>query len=299
MKRLVWGVAVVLTVVGAGATALWAWPVGTGAGSAVNLGGMEGDPDRGAYLARMAGCIACHTDIEGGGAALAGGPPLKTKFGTFYGPNLTTDTEKGIGAWTIEDFARAVRRGVSPDGEPYYPAFPYPFYAAFSDQDIADLWAAFQTVPAVAEAAPEHEMVFPFSFRPGLKLWQAAFLDGQPHRVDPSRSDLWNRGAFLVTGPTHCGACHTPRNFAGAREAELRLHGAPDLPNGGKSPPITAEALKAEGWTIEDMVYALRTGITPSGDAFGGAMAEVVREGTAFLEDRDLQAIATYILDAE
>lgn len=295
MRRLVLVFATALALAGAGATALWAWPVRV----PVTLGGEKGSADRGAYLARMSGCIACHTDIEAEGAPLAGGPPLKTKFGTFYGPNLTPDPAYGIGAWSIEQFANAVRHGASPDGEPYYPAFPYPFYAAFSDQDIRDLWAAFQSVPPVAEPSRPHELLFPFSLRPGLKLWRAAFLEGAPRRDDPKRSDLWNRGAFLVTGPTHCGACHTPRNFAGAREAELRLHGASDLPNGGKSPPITTEALKAEGWTVNDMVYALRTGITPSGDAFGGAMAEVVREGTSFLEDRDLEAIATYLLDAE
>ena len=97
----------------------------------------------GAYLARMAGCIACHTNTKDAGAPLAGGLALKTKFGTFYSPNLTTDKEHGIGSWTVDDFSRAVRLGVSPDDEPYYPAFPYPFYSKLSDQDIADLWAAF------------------------------------------------------------------------------------------------------------------------------------------------------------
>lgn len=296
MRRLAWGIAVALVLAGAGATALWAWPVGRDRAS---LEGLEGDPERGAYLARMSGCIACHTEIEKDGAPLAGGPPLKTKFGTFYAPNLTTDSVNGIGKWSVETFAKAVRQGVSPEGEPYYPAFPYPFYAAFSDQDVVDLWAAFQTVPPAAEASKDHALNFPFGFRPGLKLWRAAFFDDQPHWENSARGDLWNRGAFLVVGPTHCGACHTPRNFAGAREAELRLHGASDLPNGGKSPPITTKALKEGGWTVNDMVYALRTGIMPSGDAFGGAMAEVVREGTAFLEDRDLEAIATYLLDAD
>ena len=246
----------------------------------------------------MSGCIACHTDTSGG-APLAGGVRLSTEFGSFYSPNLTTDPVHGLGEWTIAQFAKAVRQGVSPDGKPYYPAFPYPFYAWMSDQDIADLWAAFQTVPPVDRPSIEQDLGFPFSFRPGLKLWRALFLDDNADYRQPDRSDLWNRGKFIVEGPAHCGACHTPRNLAGARQAELSMHGADKLPDGGKSPPITTQALVDKGWTAADLKYALKTGILPDGDAFGGLMGEVVRDGTRFLTDRDLDAIAAYLLNKD
>jgi mono/diheme cytochrome c family protein len=295
MKRLLLLAGAALVFTGAAVAAVKLWPIG----SPVLLSAGPGDPGHGAYLARMAGCIACHTDSEAGGAPLAGGLRLPTGFGEFYSPNLTTDADHGIGAWTVTDFAKAVRQGVSPDGRPYYPAFPFPFYARLSDQDVADLWAAFQTVPAVPNPSKPQDMRFPFSFREGLKLWRAAFLNTGPFPPEPEKSDLWNRGKYIVEGPAHCGACHTPRNFAGARQAELRLHGATGLPDGGKSPPITAEALKRNGWTVDTLKYALKTGILPDGDAFGGSMGEVVRDGTSFLTDQDLTAIATYLLERD
>ncbi|MAS05196.1 MAG: cytochrome C [Ahrensia sp.] len=295
MRRLITIAALAAILAAGGGFALSAWPVG----NTVTLSGLEGDAARGAYLARMSGCIACHTDSEDGGAPLAGGVQLETGFGTFHSPNLTTDYERGIGAWTPEMFAKAVRQGVSPEGEPYYPAFPYPFYSRFSDQDIADLWAAFRTVPAVETASEPQDLRFPYSFRPALKAWRALFLDLGPLEPMPERSEAWNRGRYIVRGPAHCGACHTPRNLLGARQAELALHGAKDLPDGGKSPPITADRLKAQGWTVKNLAYALRSGITPEGDAFGGSMGEVVRDGTAFLSDADLRAIALYLLDKD
>lgn len=264
-----------------------------------SLAQLTGDPAHGAYLARMSGCIACHTDSKNDGAPLAGGVKLPTSFGTFYSPNITTDAANGIGAWDVEIFAKAVRQGVSPQGRPYYSAFPYPFYAKFSDQDIADLWAAFQTVPAVDTASRPHEMMFPFNVRAGLKVWRAAFLDLEPFRPNPEKSQGWNRGKFIVKGPAHCGACHTPRNFIGARQAEEFLHGEDNLPGGDTAPPITTDTLVKAGWTKTDLTTALRTGILPDGDVFGGSMSEVVREGTAFMSDADLDAIATYLMDDE
>jgi mono/diheme cytochrome c family protein len=294
-RRLLWIGAAATVVTVAGTLALSAWPIAV----PQKLSVTTGDPNRGAYLARASGCIACHTNVTGGGKPLAGGPPLKTKFGTFYAPNLTTDKETGIGDWTIEQFAAAVRNGVSPDGRPYYPAFPYLFYSKLSDQDIADLWTAFQTVPPVQQASNPQELTFPFNLRFGLKLWRAAFQGNEPFTPRPDKDEAWNRGAFLVRGPAHCGACHTPRNLAGARDAEFALHGAPEMPDGGKSPPITSSALKKRGWTEEALAFALRSGVMPDGDVFGGTMGEVVRDGTSFLSDGDLKAIATYLLDPE
>lgn len=270
------------------------WPIGNEAASIA----LQGDVQRGAYLARVSGCISCHSDFENGGAPLAGGAGLSTEFGTFYPPNLTTDATHGIGDWAIEEFAKAIRQGISPDGEPYYPAFSYPFYADMTDQDIADLWAAFQTVPSVSESAPEHDVSFPFDQRWGLKLWRAAFLYDPDTEPDPTRSDEWNRGKALVRGPAHCAACHTPRNVAGGRILSQVFTGNDNLPGESKAPSITTQSLTEGDWTVSNLVYALQTGITPSGDAFGGSMTEVVQGNTRFMSPVDLKAMATYLLDS-
>ena len=270
------------------------WPIGVDKPDI----SLTGDVSRGAYLARASGCIACHTNAEAGGAPLAGGVKLDTPFGVLYSPNLTTDPDVGIGDWSVEEFAKAVRQGISPDGQPYYPAFTYPFYANFTDQDIADLWAAFQTVPPVAEPAPTHDMAFPFNQRWGLKLWRAAFLE--PPSTDPvaGNGDLWNRGRELVGGATHCAACHTARNLLGARiSGDKHFAGNPSLPGGSKAPAIDYKTLRSRGWTVDTLAYALETGILPDGDTFGGSMSEVVLEGTRFLTAEDRKAIATYLMD--
>ena len=192
----------------------------------------------------------------------------------------------------------AVRQGISPEGEPYYPTFTYPFYADFSDQDIADLWAAFQTVAPAAESAPVHEATFPFDQRWGLKLWRAAYLSDPQTEPVEGKSETWNRGRELVRGATHCGACHTGRNLAGARVASAVFAGNDALPGGNKAPSILPEDLAERGWTVANLSYALQSGVTPSGDVFGGSMGEVVQNGTRFLSKDDLRAMATYLLDS-
>lgn len=270
------------------------WPIGK-AEQAIEL---AGDVNRGAYLARAAGCIACHSDVSNGGAPLAGGVSFETPFGTLYSPNLTTDRTHGMGGWSLTEFAKAVRQGVAPNGSPYYPAFPYAFYASFSDQNIADLWAAFQTVPPVAVASKPEEMSFPFDQRWGLKLWRAAFL--VPPKTDriPQKGEIWNRGRQLVEGAGHCAACHTERNILGGRKTGLNhLAGGSPVKGNRKIPNITPAHLKDRGWTVDTLSYALKTGITPDGDALGGTMGEVVLMGTSFLTQNDREAIATYLLD--
>ena len=140
-------------------------------------------------------------------------------------------------------------------------------------------------------------MVPPFNFRPGLKVWREMFLDPAPLQPDSNRSEEWNRGRFIVRGPAHCGACHTPRNLLGARQTDRFLQGADRQPGGGTSPAITPDALKRKGWTVSALQHALQNGITPEGDVFGGSMGEVVRDGTSFLSDEDRRAIATYLLE--
>lgn len=293
MRRMTYGAITALVFAGAVFAMLSFWPIG----NKVELTSLKGVPERGAYLARTAGCIACHSNFKEGGAPLAGGVAFKTQFGIFYSPNITTDTKHGMGEWSLADFERAVRQGVSPDGEAYYPAFPYPFYAKLSDQDVADLWAAFQTVAPVAQASKPHEVPFPFNVREGLKVWRGLFLDQQADVSVSNKSEQWQRGQYLVEGPGHCGACHTPRNLLGARKADLALQGADKLPDGSKSPSITAEALRKGGWDKDNLAYAFQTGLMPDGDVFGGSMGEVVRDGMAFLSLEDREAIAIYLLD--
>ena len=295
MGRLWKGVALTAGSLAIGVAAVYAWPIGTP--PPPQLTELVGDPQKGAYLARAGGCIACHTNPEGG-APLAGGVALDTPFGTVYSPNLTTDPAEGIGAWSISDFAVAVRQGISPDGEPYYPAFTYPFYGDLSDQEIADLWAAFQTVPPNDTPSRAPEMTFPFDQRAGLKVWRAMFqFDPQTEPVE-GRSDDWNRGRWLVEGVTHCAACHTTRNILGGRMPETdKFAGSDMLPGGGNAPAIDTSSLLANDWDIDSLSYALKTGLTPSGDAFGNAMGEVVTYGTRFLTDDDLNAMATYLMD--
>ncbi|WP_170387874.1 c-type cytochrome [Ruegeria atlantica] len=270
------------------------WPIGQPLAPIT----LAGDVGRGAYLARASGCIACHTDFAKGGALLAGGVALKTPFGILYSPNLTTDPDHGIGGWSKAQFARAIREGVSPEGHAYYPAFPYPFYANFSDQEIADLWAAFQTVPPVAIQSRPPEMSFPFNQRWGLKLWRAAFLEPPMTAPVAGKGAVWNRGRELVEGASHCAACHTARNLAGARKSDTEhFLGNEALPGGEKAPAIDHLTLADRGWDVASLAYALRTGITPGGDTFGGSMGEVVLYGTSFLTEADRTAIATYLMD--
>lgn len=249
---------------------------------------LAGDPQRGAYVLRLAGCVACHTNEKENGAFLAGGTPIKTGFGTFHAPNITPHPEEGIGKWNRADFFTALTEGTSPSGAHYYPAFPYDFYARMKDQDIADLWAALRQVKPAPGTKGKTELVFPFSQRALLKPWRRLFFHS---RVAPSPDD---RGAYLVEGPGHCGACHTPRNLLGALRHDKALTGA--YVNGERVPAITAEALQQNGWSVEDIVFALETGITPEGDVFGGSMGEVVNATTSHLTHSDLEAIATHLL---
>lgn len=278
---------------GAGVLALW--PIGESEPAAFP----PGDAERGAYLARASGCVSCHSNAAAEGPALAGGEPLDTAFGTFVPPNITPHPVAGIGDWTIQDFAKAVRQGVSPDGDPYYPVFTYSFYAGFTDQEIADLWEAFRTVPPVAEAAPAHDVGFPFSFRSGLKLWRASYLDAPNTDALMGTSSPWNRGRLLVEGAAHCAACHTGRTLAGGLDEDARFAGNSSLPGGSKAPSILTVDLLPRGWTVKNLAYALQSGVLPNGDAFGGSMAEVVAKSTSYLSDDDRAAIATYLLDPE
>lgn len=257
--------------------------------------GLAASAERGEYMVRASGCVACHTDIKNKGKLFAGGPPLKTPFGTFYGPNITPDATAGIGGWTLEQFSNALTQGIAPDGSHYFPTFPYTNYTLLKSQDIADIKAYLDTVESVSETARNNEMIWPFSDRTLISGWKWLFFREGEFQPNPEKDDIWNRGAYLVRGPTHCGACHTERNAFGARKS-VRLTGTNFGPNGHPVPGINRSKNHIEGWTKEDIVFGLQTGLKPDGDVMGGAMGEVIEEGTSHMSDDDLAAIAEYLL---
>ncbi len=261
------------------------------------LDGLEGNVERGAYLAHIGGCAGCHTDVAGGGKYLAGGLVIETPFGEFVSPNITPEPEHGIGKWSRADFARALRRGLAPDGHAYYPVFPYPSYAGLVEQDVADIWAFLQQVPAVTQSAREHDIDFPFSQNILMRPWRRLFFKPAAFEPDPEKSENWNRGAYLVTVLVHCGECHTPRNLFGGPKQHRALSGARLEPASERVPAITREALELEGWSPDDLAFALRFGLKPGGDTFKGSMGEVVAYGTSYATNADLAAIAAHLMD--
>jgi mono/diheme cytochrome c family protein len=255
----------------------------------------SGDPARGEYVLRLGGCVTCHTDEKNGGAFLAGGRALGSPFGTFYTSNITPDPATGIGGWSSGAFVRAMTGGISPGGHPYYPALPYPSYTRMRVDDLVDLKAYLDTVKPVANTVRSHDLRFPFGFRPLLKGWQLLFFDPGTFQPDPDRSEIWNRGAYIVNGSGHCSECHTPRNVFGAPRRDRFLGGTRDGPDGKPVPNITPHDNGIGKWSKTDVTFALKTSILPDGDVFGGAMAEVVKDGTSHWTDDDRAAIAEYL----
>lgn len=291
MRRWLW-VLLVLAVIGAAAAVYFLRPV-RGPDRDLTL---TADAGRGAYLIRLGGCVSCHTNAEGGGAFLGGGAGLATPFGTFYPPNITPHPEAGIGSWTLAQFSDAMSNGEGPQGH-LYPAFPYDAYTLMSDQEIVDLFAALQAVEPVADPAPPHEIMFPFNIRLAMAGWKTLFFAPRRFAPDPAQSEQWNRGAYLANGPGHCITCHSPRNLFGAIEAGRAFEGNREGGPGGRTPAITAEALRDDDYDVASLVDALKTGFTPGFDVLGGAMAEEIKDATSHWTDADLEAVAVYLLD--
>jgi mono/diheme cytochrome c family protein len=257
----------------------------------------EGDAARGERIFWAGGCTSCHAAAEASGAqklALGGGLVLQTDFGDFVAPNISMDPADGIGAWSKGDFANAMLRGVSPDGSHLYPSFPYTSFTRMDPGDIADLWAYWQSLPAVAGTPPGHSLKFPFNIRRGIGIWKLAFLSDAP-AVDVGTSDpMVARGQYLVEGPGHCGECHSPRNLAGAIDYSRWLSGAPNPEGKGRIPNITPDDDGLGSWSAGDIAYYLESGFTPEFDSVGGSMVEV-QENLAMLPSADRDAIAAYL----
>ncbi len=263
-----------------------------GAAPATGTGAAPQDPavTRGQYLALLGDCGACHT--AEGGASMAGGLPMATPFGLAYSTNITPDPVTGIGRYTFEQFDRALRQGVAADGRNLYPVMPYPAFARVTEPDMRDLYAYFMRgVLPVRQANTESQLRWPFSVRLGLAPWNLLFARAAPFQADPARSTSWNRGAYIVEGLGHCGACHTPRGLA-FQEA------GGDAASGQFLAGSTVDFWHAPSlrrlWPAEQIARFLQTGRNDHSAAFG-TMAEVVHYSTQNFSDADLAAVAEYL----
>jgi len=247
---------------------------------------------RGEYLARAADCAACHT--RAGGQAYAGGRAFDLPFGTIYTPNITSDKETGIGAWSDAQFLRAVHDGVGRSGERLYPAFPYPSYAMLTDDDVLAIKAYLLSLPPVRRENRPNTFVFPFNQRPLMAVWSTFFNRAGIFRPRSDRSAEWNRGAYLVEAAGHCGECHTPRNLMQAMNTRRKFAGG-EAEN-WKAYNITSDGSTGIGsWTDDELVEYLSKGFSPGRGAASGPMAEVVELSTSKLSPADVRAIVTYL----
>ena len=248
--------------------------------------------ERGRYLTAVADCTACHTD-PAGGRPFAGGRPVQTPFGTVLAANITPDQQTGIGSWTLEQFDAAVRQGRRPDGKRLYPAMPFPYYAKMSRVDVAAIRAYLLTLAPVHEHVDTNQLPFPLNIRWGMRLWDALYFKAGPFEVDPSKPEDWNRGAYLVQGPGHCAACHTPKTWLGADRKDQSFQGY--SLQGWFAPNITNDPDRGLGnWSSADVVAYLKTGHNRFAGA-SGPMAEEVVHSSSTMTDSDLSAIATYL----
>ena len=296
VRRLTLVVLATLFVLAVGGALLWvaSAPVSR---SAALLPFEPGDPVAGEPVFHIGGCASCHAVPRSEGEErflLGGGHALETPFGDFLPPNISPHPEHGIAHWSAEQFAAAMLDGVSPDGAHYYPSFPYASYARMTGQDVADLWAFLQTLPAVDKPNAPNALGFPYSVRRGLGLWKRLAVSREPVvALGPDASEAVLRGQYLVEGPGHCGECHTPRTLFGAMDTGRWLAGAPSLEGDGNVPSL-APGSDLDGWSEGDIAGYLNSGLTPDFDTAGGTMVDVIRN-TSQLPDSDRRAIAAYL----
>jgi mono/diheme cytochrome c family protein len=252
---------------------------------------------QGEYLTRAGDCVACHS--VPGGKAFAGGLKMGSPLGAIYSTNVTPDPETGIGTYSLEDFDRAVRRGVAKDGHRLYPAMPYPSYAKLTDADVAALYDFFmKQVPPIHQANLQSEILLLLSFRWPLAIWNLVFTTSGSYVAKSDRDAEWNRGAYLVQGLGHCGACHIPRGLAWQEKAlddsrSSYLSGA--LLDAWYAPGLRGDVRTGLGtWTKDDLADFLKHGHDRDGAAFG-SMIDVVNNSTPYLSDSDINAIAVYL----
>ncbi|MFJ4348506.1 c-type cytochrome [Pseudomonas sp. NPDC089401] len=252
---------------------------------------------RGEYVARLSDCVACHSLPDG--KPFAGGLEMATPLGAIHATNITPDRETGIGHYSLADFDRAVRHGVAPGGRRLYPAMPYPSYAKLSDDDVRALYAFFMKgVQPVQQANIPSAIPWPLNLRWPIALWNGLFAAGTPYAAKAGQDALWNRGAYIVQGPGHCGSCHTPRGLA-FNEKALDESGAPFLAgallDGWYAPSLRTDPNTGLGrWSEDEIVQFLKTGRNQHAVVYG-SMTEAFNNSTQFMGDDDLAAIARYL----
>jgi mono/diheme cytochrome c family protein len=267
-----------------------------GAGAGACLGGDLQDfaaVERGRYLTTAADCGSCHTEL-GSNHPFAGGRAIETPFGVLAAPNITPDHETGIGTWTDDEFDAAVRQGRSRNGARLYPAMPFPYSSRMSREDVKDIRAYLNTIEPVHNAVSVNRLPFPLNLRASMIVWDALYFTPGEFRPDASKSKEWNRGAYLVQGPTHCGACHTPKSLLGGDKPAEALQGY--TLQGWTAPDITSGQGPLRDWSLEDVATYLKTGHNKSAAA-AGLMGEVIGLSTSKLTDSDVRAIAVYLKD--
>jgi mono/diheme cytochrome c family protein len=248
--------------------------------------------EQGRYLAILGDCSACHT--APGGAELAGGSPIETPFGKLVPPNITPDKATGIGNMTDAEFLKVFHEGIAPRGH-LYPGFPYPYYTKVSDADVLAIRAWLNTLPAVSHAVTANQLPFPFDIRANMIAWNELYFT--PGRFAPvaGKSEIWNRGAYIVEGLGHCGACHTAKTALGGDDDKKRLQGG--VLDQWFAPNLTGDVRSGVGgWSIDEITLYLKSGHNAYAAATG-PMAEVVSQSTSRMKDSDLLAIATYLKD--
>lgn len=265
------------------------------------------DIANGKRLYTASGCLSCHLPAkdnkEADRSLPSGGMALHTPAGTFYPPNITPDPETGIGGWSDIEFVNAVKLGISPDGRHYLPAFPYTSYSHMSDADVLDIKAYMDTLTPVkaASMAPDLPLGLPVEtvMRRGLGLWKMAAFKPAPFQPDASKDEVWNKGAYLVTGPGHCAECHTPRNIVMAMDQSRWLAGGPHPEGVGNVPSL--RSLKARGRykDVNDLATALEFGETLGYDKMSSGGMAAVQTNMSKLPAEDRTAIATYLMSLE
>ena len=249
--------------------------------------------EQGKYLAVAGDCIACHTAPEG--MPFAGGLPMHTPFGVLYSTNITPDKNTGIGEYSYELFRQTMHEGKGSAGH-LYPAMPYTSYTLLSEDDTQALYAYFMSLPPVSQLNRENEIYFPFNLRFGLGFWKALFAKDIEYEKDANKSVKWNRGNYLVNALGHCGECHTPRNFTMELDQQRPMQG--NVIGGFEASDITSERLKAQGWTKQDLATLFKNGYSDKGTVFG-EMSMVVYHSLSRLNDNDMNAVTSYLLDSD
>jgi len=290
--RRIAGLAVVTLAVAFGAAAI-GWAQTNEPGTSLDPQNF-GQIQRGQYLTLAGDCASCHT-VPGSGQAFAGGRSIETPFGVVVGANITPDRETGIGGWSDAQFLTALREGRGHKGELLYPAMPYPYYTKVTVSDALAIRAYLNTVKPVRNAVVSNKLPFPFDVREGMAGWNALYFRSGEFKPNATKSTEWNRGAYLVEGLGHCGACHTPKTALGGDDQAHAFQGY--ALQGWFAPNITNDSQRGlGGWSVDDIVAYLKNGHNAT-SAATGIMAEEISLSSSRMTDADLKAIATYLKD--